>query len=77
MTLLKWLILALLVSLQGCGYMICRGFGNTTEQCTSDCTFECERNPDGSTVADPYGRYPGDCKVIKTCTVGLRKVLVP
>lgn len=60
----------------GCGYLICRSFLNTPEQCAYDCTFEAVLDENGNTISDPLGR-PGDYKVEKTCTYSLKKVLIP
>lgn len=66
-----------LVWLQGCGYVICRSFLNTEEQCKYDCTFSAELDAQGQKIPDPHSGRSGDYKVKKTCTLNIGKILLP
>jgi len=68
--------MVLMFGASGCGYMVCRGFMNTSEQCAYDCTFEPQLDSNGNKIPDQFGR-PGDYKIEKTCTYNLKKVLIP
>ena len=67
------LLVSLLLS--GCGYAICRAFGNNNQQCAYDCTWNYVLDADGKRVKEPW--FPYDEKVEPTCTYSLGKVLLP
>lgn len=70
------LLVILILFVSGCGYTICRSFGNTSEQCAYDCYNEPMLDKQGQRIPAPYGQ-PGDYETKEVCTYNLRKVLLP